>query len=332
MLEFSIVIPTYNRKLLIGELVERLLDLDYDKGAYEVIIIDDASTDGTTEMMKRYEGTPNFRYEKLAGNSGQSLARNVGIKLARGSVVAFTDSDCLPPRDWLTRLGDLFKKFGGAVGVGGVVAPRVSDSIITRFLLKKVEISYESFPEPYVVDERRTVAPVTNNVAYLREALIEMKGFCEYMRAGEDPDLNRRLMEQGYTIVMDTSLAMTHNEPDTLKEFWRRRANRGSGVFPTLLRKGLSKKYLVRKTALESIKLAMYFVPVFWPLLGLYLIWLASAQRAYFAIAASFRETLTVFGLVVLDDLAFSAGFFTGVREYLKTRRSPRGDHSTVLT
>jgi glycosyltransferase involved in cell wall biosynthesis len=90
----SVVIPTRNRAALVKEAIESVLAQDGagDQFAMEVIVVDDASSDNTAEIVSKY---PDVRYIRLAAQHGEGGARNAGIKAARGKYVAFLDDDDL---------------------------------------------------------------------------------------------------------------------------------------------------------------------------------------------------------------------------------------------
>ena len=87
----SIIIPTYNRAHFLGEAIQSVLDQTYQD--FEIIVIDDASTDNTEELVKSF-GDERIRYIRLKENSGaSSVPRNTGLRAARGEYIAFLDSD-----------------------------------------------------------------------------------------------------------------------------------------------------------------------------------------------------------------------------------------------
>jgi len=84
----SVIIPTYNRALCLGDAIDSVLSQSFKD--YELIVVDDESHDGTDEVVKAYgEDVTLIRQE----NSGASAARNAGIRAAKGGWVAFLDSD-----------------------------------------------------------------------------------------------------------------------------------------------------------------------------------------------------------------------------------------------
>lgn len=90
-MKFSIIIPTYNRRFLTKIAIESVLEQNYDD--FELIIIDDASTDNIIQILEAYKAYQNFKYIIHNENKGVSAARNSGIKVAQGEWICFLDSD-----------------------------------------------------------------------------------------------------------------------------------------------------------------------------------------------------------------------------------------------
>jgi glycosyltransferase involved in cell wall biosynthesis len=144
MLEASIVVATYNRENLLGKVLEAMLDQDYPK--YEVIVVDDGSTDGTSEVAKKY---PVKFFSQP--HRGPAAARNLGIKNAAYPVIVVMDDDCLPEKNWLP---ELMKGFGNE-NIGIVSSFSYYGGTSTAYLKKAVEeAGYfdENFPLEYRED------------------------------------------------------------------------------------------------------------------------------------------------------------------------------------
>lgn len=88
----SVIIPTYNRAKLLPRAIRSVLHQTFNGDEIEVIIVDDASTDDTTQVVTSMQ-EPHVRYIRLESNSGACTARNIGIQEARGELIAFQDSD-----------------------------------------------------------------------------------------------------------------------------------------------------------------------------------------------------------------------------------------------
>lgn len=97
----SVVIPTFNRAMLMLQAVDSVFAQSFSD--YELIVVDDGSTDNTKDVLSAFDGAPNFRYH-YQPNSGRSTARNQGLTLAQGDFILFLDSDDLLCTDALANL------------------------------------------------------------------------------------------------------------------------------------------------------------------------------------------------------------------------------------
>jgi glycosyltransferase involved in cell wall biosynthesis len=93
----SVIIPTFNREAFLAEAIQSVLDQDYlfglsEQGLYEILVIDDGSTDSTRKIVNSFEGKIKYHFQE---NKGISAARNFGLSIARGKYIAFLDSDDL---------------------------------------------------------------------------------------------------------------------------------------------------------------------------------------------------------------------------------------------
>ena len=180
----SVVIPTLNRADLLGPLVDALAAQE-GVGAYEVIVVDDGSTDATPAVLEELaaSSTAPIRVLRTAmGRRGKSAARNVGWRAARAPIVAFTDDDCAPQRDWLAGLLEACRAADVVQGLTDI-DPRDSPRVrpYARFIVL-TEFSWKF---------------ETCNMAYRRELLERLGGFDESLLWGEDVDLGWRATELG---------------------------------------------------------------------------------------------------------------------------------------
>ena len=99
-LQISVIIPTYNRRVILRKALEALNRQTLDSRAYEVIVIDDGSTDGTQEMIQQLK-TPYSLVYRFTSRRGPAAARNLGLKLARADLIVFIDSDIVVNEEFL---------------------------------------------------------------------------------------------------------------------------------------------------------------------------------------------------------------------------------------
>lgn len=99
----AVIVPTRNRASTLPTLLEALERQDLGRESFEVIVVDNSSTDGTAALMQDWQtkATLSLRYF-VKDNRGPAASRNYGAARARGEVLAFTDSDCIPRPTWLS--------------------------------------------------------------------------------------------------------------------------------------------------------------------------------------------------------------------------------------
>jgi len=211
----SIVIPAYNAQSTIGDVLEGCLAQGYG-GEIETIIVDDGSTDDTAQAVSRFP----VRYIRQK-NSGPAAARNLGWKQARGEIIFFTDSDCVPEPTWISqliaRLSD--DEVGGAGGTYSIQNPNnllaacIHEEIVQRHLRMPRRVDYLG----------------GFNVCYRRSVLEAVGGFDEHYRtaSAEDSDLSYRVKKQGYDLVFDDRARVAHLHPTSLGRYLTRQTEHG---------------------------------------------------------------------------------------------------------
>ena len=205
----SIIVPVYNGALTIEECIKSLLNLEYPEDKYEIIIVDNNSTDTTVEIVKKYP-------VKLLHEGKQSsyAARNLGIKNAKGEIVAFTDADCIVDKMWLEQLVENFKDKTTA-GVGGEILAYNPKSIVERYSVKSGSISQKIALETEIVNLKVPFI-LTANAAYKKEILNEIGLFDDSFISGGDMDLAWRITLKGYRIVYEPKALAYHKHRTTL--------------------------------------------------------------------------------------------------------------------
>ena len=123
MVKLSVIICTYNRANSLADTLLCLTKQSYDIANWELIVVDNNSSDNTKEIIYEYHRKlPNLTY-KFEPQQGLSFARNLGINSAKGAIIAFTDDDVLPENDWLTQIQNNMEKYN-CDACGGYIAPK----------------------------------------------------------------------------------------------------------------------------------------------------------------------------------------------------------------
>jgi len=221
----SVVVPVRNGEATIGRLLESLLEVDYDRGKVEVIVVDGNSTDRTREIVAKYP-------VKLLTEEGRGLnaARNTGIRNSRGEIVAFTDSDCLVPSNWIRKI---VENFGDSqVGCVGGNVKGYGDDLLSRYADNSLMHVMRSFKERVVLDMIKLFFnyPAGCNMAFRRSFIEEVGYFNEALRyGGDDIELVERIGKAGGKMVLDPEVLILHKHRSTLKGLLKQTFNWGRG-------------------------------------------------------------------------------------------------------
>ena len=212
----SVVICAYNAERTLEECLESLLGLRYPD--FEVIVVDDGSTDATREIAERY---PAFRLISQP-NMGLSAARNVGIEAATGEIVAYTDSDCAVDPDWLTFL--VRRLFSGEfAGVGGPNLPPSEDHWVAEAVARS-----PGGPTHVLTTDWDAEHIPGCNMAFWRRELVEIGMFDPVFRtAGDDVDVCWRLQDAGRRIGFAAAALVWHRRRHTVRAYLRQQSGYG---------------------------------------------------------------------------------------------------------
>lgn len=196
------IVCTHNRAELLRDCLDTLIRQTLNPSAYEIVVVDNASTDKTAGVVAELQARHASRAITLAREPrlGLSYARNTGVRLARAPIVAFADDDDLVPEHWLEHGVDLFNRLGQSLnGVGGPVFPRFT-AVPPDWFLDRYETSSWGVEPRYL---KYGEAFVGNNMMFRREVLEQLGGFPEdlgmsgaSMAFGEETWVYYRLWQQ----------------------------------------------------------------------------------------------------------------------------------------
>lgn len=202
----SVVIPTRNRKELLLSTIKSLFKQSYPKDRYEIIIVDNSSTDGTDVMIQsiKRESQCILKYYRKE-NKGPGVSRNLGISKANGDIIAFTDSDCVADENWL--------KSGVAEMSEGV-------GLVQGRTIPNPDQSKRTFQHTQDI-RRESGFYETCNMFYRKEILDLVGGFSQDFCGlglfgvprwgGEDADLGWRVKKQGWKSVFADEAVVYHH-------------------------------------------------------------------------------------------------------------------------
>ncbi len=219
----SVIVCSYNGARTLADCLNSLGKLNYPN--YEVILVDDGSTDNTAQIVAQF---PKVRYLHQS-NLGLSHARNAGAAAATGEVFAYTDSDCMADPDWLYYLvGTLVS--GEYAGVGG---PNMSPP--AQNAIQACVAAAPGGPSHVLLTDTVAEHIPGCNMAFYRWAFEQVGGFDpEYHKAGDDVDFCWRLQQSGCVIAFSPTAIVWHHRRFTLRAFLKQQE--GYGEAESLLR------------------------------------------------------------------------------------------------
>jgi len=199
----SVIIPTHNQKEILAKTLDYLILQDYPKDQYEIIVVDDGSTDTTEKMVESKMGSEvslRYLYQK---QRGPHFARNLGIKKARGEIIIFVDSDIFTASNFISEHVKFHQKFGDVVVSGPTVRTDRLDNVFADANRRKTKKLLFDFSGPSFI---------TANLSVKRKFLIRAGGFDEEFTGfgWHDWELGLRLKKLGLKAKRNINAIVYH--------------------------------------------------------------------------------------------------------------------------
>ncbi len=217
-LTVSIIVPTYNAADTLPACLSALQQQVVDPELvpfWEIIVVDDGSTDATTQIVEQFDGVRLITHET---NLGRSDARNNGALAAEGEILLFTDADCRPTPDWLMKMLAGFND-PAVIGVKGAYLCDQKE-LIPRFTQLELEDKYDELAR------HRYISFIdTYSAGYRRDTFFAVDGFDQSLawRSGEDQDLSFRLAADGQKMVFAPEARVYHQHLVGIgRYYWRK--------------------------------------------------------------------------------------------------------------
>lgn len=246
-LQFSIIVPVYNRPEEVDELLKSLTKQDFQED-FEVLIVEDGSENLSEEVVKKYTSELNLSYF-YKDNSGAGVSRNYGMHRASGNYFIILDSDVIVPSQYLSEVKKaLEESYTDAFGGPDAAHPNFTA------LQKAINYSMTSvLTTGGIRGKKKSVGkfqPRSFNLGLSKVAFEKIKGFSK-MKAGEDIDLTFRLWENDFQTQLIDNAFVYHKRRSTIKQFFKQTFAFGTA------RPILNKKYP------ETAKLTYWFPSLF---------------------------------------------------------------------
>jgi GT2 family glycosyltransferase len=217
----SVIIPCFNGEAHLRRCIDGLTRQRHPD--YEVVVVDDASTDGTLGVLKEF---PTVRIVQNVENRGPAFSRNRGIEASTGQIIVLLDADCeVDDPDWLAKHAQVQAARpqtivgGGIIGVGEGIIAR-ADAYCHWFTnipyAKKRAVSHAS-PRRRIRFSRHLV---TTNMSLTREVWQTVGPFEEWLRTGEDVEFCERAVSRGFTLWLQPDITVRHHDRKRLADFF----------------------------------------------------------------------------------------------------------------
>jgi glycosyltransferase involved in cell wall biosynthesis len=280
-MDISVVIPVFNGGRKIRRCV-RALKRQRTQRAYEIIVVDDGSTDRSLQWIKG-NGIRVFKQ----GNQGPAAARNLGVEKARGKIVLFTDADCEPLEDWIEQMARPLED-PSVSGVKGAYLTR-QNKIVPRFVQREYESKYERMKRDCHIDFVDTYA-----AGFVKKDFLAVGKYdTRFPTASvEDQEFSFRMWEKGCRMVFNPEARVYHTHADGLWNYMKKKFR--IGFWKALVLKGHPEKVVRDSHTPQSLKLEMVFAMLFlvslllWPVDRQLLFYGLCCLTAFLAMVAPF--------------------------------------------
>ncbi|MCX5713942.1 MAG: glycosyltransferase [Candidatus Omnitrophica bacterium] len=208
-MKFSVIVPFLNEEKYIRKCAESLLSQEFDKSEYELIFIDNGSTDNSVAIVKQ------FREIKLLYENRRNVyaARNSALEIAKGGIIVFTDADCVVSKDWLAQISRGMDTCNADIVLGRVFSGRK----ISRVL--KIVEDYHNTRIKYILANRlnRYYYGYTNNMAIKVDIFRKLGKFKEWPIPGDTEIIHRcQCAYPGFKIAYLDDMRVVHLEVTNL--------------------------------------------------------------------------------------------------------------------
>ena len=295
----SIIVPVKNEAKVVARLLDALTSLDYPQGKKEIIVVNDASTDGTGEICIQYcLSHPEIRILEKATSTTKAGALNFGFNYAHGEIIATFDGDSVPEPDVLLKAVAYFADSSVAAVQGRICSINAGQNMLTRFLSYECSIQYELYLQGK--DALDLYVGLAGTCQFIRKEDLDAIGGWNEDCLGEDSELSVKLIERGKVIRYASEVRTFEESPFNVKSLLAQRARWYRGNIEVGLRFGR----LMKKPNLRRFDAEMTFF-------GTFMILLCVVN--YFAPFWAFSVPSTLVTTVIVQFTSFSTLLVLGL-------------------
>jgi glycosyltransferase involved in cell wall biosynthesis len=276
--DISVVVPVYNGAPTIAALIESLIAQHLPAASFEIIVVDNRSTDDTAAVVGRYP----VRLLRERSEQSSYAARNLGLRAAQGAIVAFTDADCIAAPGWLAALCRPFERPAVGASAGAIVAAPAA-TLVQRYCARERWYELATTQRPFFAAKTRgerlcrrvpgldyrarlplpaLANPPTANVAYRRAVFDQIGPFEPRLRSGGDLDLAWRMqLQTSWQIELAPDAVVEHQHRRDLRGLLQLNAKNGWGYAMLARRYAAPAPSIGPRLAGEAIVLSALLLP-----------------------------------------------------------------------
>ena len=316
MIEISVVIPAYNAETSMAQCLEALKNQTLTRDAYEIIVVNDGSTDSTASIA-RSVGVRVIDQE----NQGPAVARNEGVKHAEGEIIVFTDSDCIADPHFLAEMTQPFSD-SSVMGVKGAYRTR-QKRIWARFAQVEFMERYAKLSRSESIDFVDSYA-----AAFRKLVFCQVGGFDAHFPVAnnEDVDLSYKIARLGHTMVFNPRAIVYHTHPDSFRIYMRLKFSRAYWrmlVYRKFPEKIVSDSYTPQSLKLQILSAGLLIVSLLGGIVSRtsllaapwFLVFFVLATLPFLLRAVQYDPAIAWFcpGAIFLRSIAFGTGITFGM-------------------
>ena len=239
----SVIIPVFNDSESLQKCLKALENQTYSKSLYEVIVVDNGSDEDVKSVVCQF-GQAFAAYESQPGSYA---ARNKGLSLAKGEIIAFTDADCIPNHDWLEKGVAKLLKFSNC----GLVAGKIELFFKNQDQPTAAEL-YDSIMMNFRQDEdiEKRKFGATANLFTFKSVIDNVGYFDDRLKSNGDLEWGHRVLLAGYKQIYADDACVAHPARYSLEQTYKRAVRIIGGRYSLKKKEGYSNKEFVREIAI----------------------------------------------------------------------------------
>lgn len=232
MIKVSIIIPTYNRNNDLKECEDSLMKQESPFSDFEAIIIDDGSTDNTKSLFIDSTRWKNMQLTYLQQEKkGPTSAMNKGIRMAKGAILSFIDSDCIAEKSWIRNIILYHEMFPKVMAIQGNYLD-ITNNHFTAIVEQKLQKQYLDYLISNKKEDNLIGLLISCNCSIKKEAFSLLNCFFdESLRSGYDIDIANQLLAKKEKIIYIKEITVKHKNRASLSSYLQRYFIVGRGEY-----------------------------------------------------------------------------------------------------